>query len=55
MENSSGTSMSNPTSAAAIAAYYCNSYPLITTSPGLVTAVTTADRSGSMLVSSAYS
>lgn len=52
LESSSGGSVSG---AAAIAAYYCNSYPLTTSSPGLVTAVSTADRNSSMLVSGTYS
>lgn len=52
LESPSGSSVSG---AAAIAAYYCNSYPLTTSSPGLVTAVTTADRNSSMLVSGTYS
>ncbi|XP_055320939.1 nuclear factor 1 C-type isoform X2 [Sitodiplosis mosellana] len=51
LESSSGSSVSG---AAAIAAYYCNSYPLTTSSPGLVTAVSTADRNSSMLVSGTY-
>lgn len=52
LESSSGGSVSG---AAAIAAYYCNSYPLTTSSPGLVTAVSSADRNSSMLVSGTYS
>lgn len=48
-------SSSSVSGAAAIAAYYCNSYPLATSSPGLVTAVSTADRNSSMLVSGTYS
>lgn len=52
LESSSGSSVSG---AAAIAAYYCNSYPLTTSSPGLVTAVSSADRNSSMLVSGSYS
>ena len=53
LENSGGGS--SVSGAAAIAAYYCNSYPLTTSSPGLVTAVSTADRNSSMLVSGSYS
>lgn len=53
LENSGGGSSVG--GAAAIAAYYCNSYPLTTSSPGLVTAVSTADRNSSMLVSGSYS
>lgn len=41
--------------AAAIAAYYCNSYPLTTSSPGLVTAVAASDRNNPMLLSGTYS
>lgn len=52
LESSSGGSVSG---AAAIAAYYCNSYPLTTSSPGLVTAVSSADRNSSMHVSGTYS
>lgn len=52
LENPSGSSVSG---SAAIAAYYCNSYPLTTSSPGLVTAVTAADRNSSMLVTGTYS
>lgn len=53
LENSGGGG--SVSGAAAIAAYYCNSYPLTTSSPGLVTAVSTADRNSSMLVSGSYS
>lgn len=51
LESSSGSGGGT----AAIAAYYCNSYPLSTSSPGLITAVTAADRNSSMLVSGSYS
>lgn len=53
LENSGGGG--SVSGAAAIAAYYCNSYPLTTSSPGLVTAVSSADRNSSMLVSGSYS
>lgn len=55
--NESTIKLENPSGsgAAALAAYYCNSYPLTTSSPGLVTAVTTADRNNSMLVTGTYS
>lgn len=54
LENSGGGG-SSVSGAAAIAAYYCNNYPLTTSSPGLVTAVSSADRNSSMLVSGSYS
>lgn len=52
LESSSGSSVGG---AAAIAAYYYNGYPLTTSSPGLVTAASSADRNSSMLVSGTYS
>lgn len=55
LESSSGSSVGGVSGAAAIAAYYCNSYPLTTSSPGLVTAVSTSDRNNPMLVSGTYS
>lgn len=55
--NESTIKLENPSGSgsAAIAAYYCNSYPLTSSSPSLVTAATTADRNSSMLVTGTYS
>lgn len=55
LESSGGSSVGGVSGAAAIAAYYCNSYPLTTSSPGLVTAVAASDRNNPMLVSGTYS
>lgn len=52
LENPGGSSVGG---SAALAAYYCNSYPLTSSSPGLVTAVSATDRNSSMLVTGTYS